>query len=119
MFFDKDSVLTNAFQYDIVEMPAKEKREAEQKAKLEAIAAKIKGKPHFLYFETGATTLALNDEVRQYFADLIYYLDHNKEAKVAAVGHTDNVGGAAENMKYGQGRADFVKNYMMKNDCQI
>jgi outer membrane protein OmpA-like peptidoglycan-associated protein len=118
LFLDADSVLTNAFQYEIVAMPEKAKREAEQKAKLAAIAAKIKGKPHFLYFETGATTLSLNDEVRQYFSDLIYYLDHNKDAKVAAVGHTDNVGGAAENMKYGQGRADFVKNYMTKNGLQ-
>lgn len=118
LFFDADSVLTNAFRYDIVEMPAKAKREAEQKAKLDAIASKIKDKPHFLYFETGATSLSLNDGVRQYFSDLIYYLDHTKTAKVVAVGHTDNVGGAAENIKYGQGRADFVKNYMTKNGLQ-
>ena len=118
LFLNADSVLTNAFQYDLVAMPEKAKREAEQKAKLEAIAKKIKGKPHFLYFETGATTLALNEGIRQYFSDLIYYLDHTKDAKVEAIGHTDNVGGAAENMKYGQGRAEFVKNYMTKNGLQ-
>ncbi len=88
---------------------------AAEKEKLEKLAKELKAKERRLYFETGATSLNISEELRKYFADLIYYLDKTPTAKVDVTGHTDNVGDAAKNIKYGQGRADFIKAYMVKN----
>ncbi|MBK7503776.1 MAG: hypothetical protein IPI52_01325 [Bacteroidetes bacterium] len=48
-------------------------------------------------------------EERQKVADMVKYLDLWSTANISAVGHTDNTGDRANNIKLGQGRADFCQ----------
>lgn len=68
-----------------------------------------------LYFETGQSSLNLSDEERQLFVDIIEYMRQHPEAKISAIGHTDNVGGRAKNVQLSNERAVFAKNYLVRN----
>jgi OOP family OmpA-OmpF porin len=57
-----------------------------------ALKAKINANPLILYFNTNQSEINLTAEERQKVADISKYLDHVADAKVSAVGHTDNVG---------------------------
>jgi len=74
----------------------------------------IRKNPIMLYFKTGAAQISLTAEQRQKIADISRCVD-KLGVKVQVVGHTDNTGDAANNMILGQGRADFVKKYLIKN----
>lgn len=83
----------------------------------EALAATceaIRKNPLVLYFKTGQAQINLTPEQRQKIADISRCVD-KLGVKVLTVGHTDNTGNAAANMKLGQGRADFAKSYLVKN----
>ncbi len=82
---------------------------------LKALYEKIKADPLVLYFDTAEASINLSAEQRQKIADISRYLDKVEGAKANIVGHTDNTGNAAGNMKLGQDRADFAKNYLMGN----
>ncbi len=83
--------------------------------KLAQIEKRLKIGPKYLYFATGKDEVKLDADLRKYFADLVYYLDRKPNAKVNVVGHTDNVGQIDSNIRLGQGRADFVKKYLVSN----
>lgn len=80
-----------------------------------ALKTKINANPLILYFNTNQTEIELSAEERQKIADLSNYLDHVANAKINSVGHTDNVGDRAINVKLGQNRANFAKDYLAKN----
>ena len=80
-----------------------------------ALKEKINANPLILYFETGQAQIDLSAEDRQKVADMANYLDHVEDAKLDVVGHTDNVGSRDTNIRLGQERADFAKNYLVKN----
>lgn len=80
-----------------------------------ALKEKINANPLILYFNTNQSDVNLSAEERQKVADIVKYLDHVGDAKVSAVGHTDNSGDRNNNIKLGQGRADFAKQYLVKN----
>lgn len=80
-----------------------------------ALKAKINANPLILYFNTNQSEINLTAEERQKVADISKYLDHVADAKVSAVGHTDNVGDRTKNTQLGQNRADFAKEYLAKN----
>ncbi len=82
---------------------------------LNALYDKIVANPLVLYFETGEASINLTAEQRQKVADISRYLDKVPEAKAKVVGHTDNTGSRATNIKLGQGRADFAKAYLIQN----
>lgn len=84
-------------------------------ARLVQIEKDLKAKPIVLYFETAQSSVNVTDSERQRFADLIYYLTQKGDKKALVVGHTDNVGAADMNMKYGQERAEFAKSYLIQN----
>ncbi|MRI01371.1 OmpA family protein [Kriegella sp. EG-1] len=82
---------------------------------MKALYEKIKADPLVLYFNTAEASISLTDEQRQKIADISHYLDKVADASCNVVGHTDNTGKAATNMRLGQDRADFAKAYLIKN----
>lgn len=84
-------------------------------AELKALYARIKDNPITLQFSTAQTSINLSAEQRQKFADISRYLDKADDATANIVGHTDNTGQRATNIKLGQERADFAKAYLMRN----
>ena len=82
---------------------------------LKALYAKINADPLILYFNTAETSISLTAVQRQKVADISRYLDKVNEAKANVVGHTDGTGKASTNLRLGQDRANFAKDYLMKN----
>jgi OmpA-OmpF porin, OOP family len=80
-----------------------------------ALKSSINANPLTLYFQTNQTDVDLSTEDRQKVADLAKYLDNVADAKLTAVGHTDNAGDRDVNTKLGLGRANFAKEYLAKN----
>ncbi len=92
-----------------------EGKSVEADNELKALYEKIKSNPLTLHFETAEASIDLNAEQRQKVADISRYLDKVEDAICTIVGHTDNTGTVATNMKLGQNRADFAKSYLIKN----
>jgi outer membrane protein OmpA-like peptidoglycan-associated protein len=86
-----------------------------EKVDWNAMKTKINASPLTLYFKTGETDIALSPEQRQQVADLVRYLDNVSGAKLSAVGHTDNVGDRTINTRLGLERADFARDYLVRN----
>lgn len=82
---------------------------------MNALFDKINANPLVLYFETNQASINLSAEQRQKVADISRYLDKVTGATCSVVGHTDNVGPSAPNTRLGQGRADFAKDYLIRN----
>jgi len=80
-----------------------------------ALKEKINANPMILYFETGQNTINLSDEDRKKVSDIIHYLDNVPNANLDITGYTDNTGKRETNIKLGQDRANFAKNYFEKN----
>lgn len=80
-----------------------------------ALKEKINANPMILYFETGQNTINLSDEDRKKVSDIIHYLDNVANANLDITGYTDNTGNRDTNIKLGQDRANFAKNYFEKN----
>lgn len=81
----------------------------------DALKEKIIENPLVLYFNTNQTEINLTSEERQKIADLSKYLDHVQNAKISCVGHSDSVGDRNTNLLLGQERANFAKEYLIKN----
>jgi len=81
---------------------------------LETVCNAVKKNPLMLYFKTGATAINLTTEQRQKIADISKCVD-KLDVKVQIVGHTDNTGNTENNMALGQKRADFAKQYLIRN----
>ena len=79
------------------------------------IKNRLYGKPVIVQFATNSDNINLNAQQRQDFADLFYYLERVEGAKLDVGGHTDNVGNIVSNTTLSKGRAEFVKNYLVKN----
>jgi len=86
-----------------------------EKVDWNAMKTKLNASPLTLYFKTGETDIALSPEQRQQVADLVHYLDNVSGAKLSAVGHTDNVGDRTINTRLGLERADFARDYLVRN----
>lgn len=82
---------------------------------LSALFDKINADPLVLYFNTAEASINLNAEQRQKVADISKYIDKVADATISIMGHTDNTGLAATNMKLGLDRANFAKDYLMGN----
>ncbi len=105
----KGDQMKGGIQYDFAGRPVADKAATDKRIKdLEKLVIE----PKNLYFETAKTQLKLTPELRQYFANVKEYLAKVPSAKVISTGHTDDVGSAAANLKYGQGRAQFVKDQL-------
>jgi len=82
---------------------------------LDEMADRLSSTPILLYFDTNAKKLELTTEQRQYFTDLIYYLNKNPQAKITATGHADNEGDANMNKYISRKRSYFVRDYLILN----
>ncbi len=82
---------------------------------LQALFDKITSDPLVLYFETNQAAINLTAAQRQKVADISRYLDKVDVATCSVIGHTDSVGPSAPNLRLGQERADFAKDYLINN----
>jgi len=82
---------------------------------LKALYERIKANPLVLHFNTAQASINLNAEQRQKIADISRYLDKVSDASTNVIGHTDNTGRRATNIRLGQERADFGKAYLIRN----
>ena len=104
-----ESILLGPVAYEIADRPD----DADEQ--LKALYDKIRANPLVLYFDTGEASINLTAEQRQKVADMSRYLDKVEDAACNVIGHTDNTGSRATNINLGQGRADFVKMYLIRN----
>jgi OmpA-OmpF porin, OOP family len=81
-----------------------------------SVKEKINANPLILYFNTNQSEINLTPEERQKVSDLVHYLDNVPAAKLNVVGHSDNVGDRNLNIKLGLERANFAKDYLVKNN---
>lgn len=88
------------------------KKEADN---LMALKNSLLANPLIIYFNTAETNINLSPEQRTKVVNLNLYLDKVPDAKLRITGHTDNTGGAVTNTRLGQERADFAKQYFIKN----
>lgn len=82
---------------------------------LQALYDKINANPLVFYFETNQAAINLSATQRQKLADISKYLDKVEGASCSVIGHTDSVGPSGPNLRLGQGRANFAKEYLVKN----
>ena len=75
----------------------------------------IKVNPLILYFDTAQATINLSDDQKQKVSDMVRYTDKVDGALINVTGFTDNTGSRSTNIKLGQGRADFTKQYLVQN----
>ncbi|KIQ14569.1 flagellar motor protein MotB [Flavobacterium sp. MEB061] len=76
---------------------------------------KINSDPLILHFNTNKASDNLNAVEKQKVTDILKYLKNVKDATVLIVGHSDNVGNRDANVILGQKRAEFSKDYLVKN----
>lgn len=86
---------------------------------LTSLEEKLRDNKITLYFDTNAKKLELDSEQRQYFTDLINYLNKNPEGIVLATGHTDNEGDWNINRYISRKRSQFVRNYLIANGIRM
>ncbi|MUU79442.1 OmpA family protein [Winogradskyella endarachnes] len=79
-----------------------------------ALCDDIRKNPIVLYFKTGQAHINLTKEQREKIANISRCVD-KLGVKIQVVGHTDNTGNANTNMQLGQERADFAKDYLVRN----
>jgi len=105
----KDNVYLGPVSYSL------EGESADSGDELKALYEKIKADPLVLYFDTAEASISLSGAQKQKIADISRYLDKVEGSSCNVVGHTDNTGRADTNRRLGQGRADFAKEYLVKN----
>ncbi len=88
---------------------------ANQKADLDALRKRIHADPLILNFAAAQSSINLTETQRQKIADIIRYLDKSEGGKAIVAGHTDNTGSRAGNISIGQKRANFAKEYLVRN----
>lgn len=90
-----------------------------QEYDIKALGNKLKGDSIVLHFQPGQAKIDLTVEQRQEISDISIYLDKVDDASCTVTGHTDNTGGKRANVRLGQSRAEFVKNYLVENGLPI
>ena len=75
----------------------------------------LNANPLVLCFETGQTNVNLTTEEREKVAAITKYLDNVSGSTLQVEGHTDNVGSRTINVNLGLKRANFIKEYLVKN----
>lgn len=80
-----------------------------------ALKTSLNANPLVLYFQTGQTNVNLTVEEREKVAAITKYLDNVSGSTLQVEGHTDNVGDRAINVNLGLKRANFIKDYLVKN----
>jgi len=79
-----------------------------------AIKDQLNSNPITVSFDTYKTEGIIGQASDTKLAEVIDYLNNNPDGSIEVNGHADITGPRALNMKLGQGRADFVKNYLVR-----
>ena len=82
------------------------------------IGARLKAEPYRIYFATGSNQVNMDQALKNYFADLKYYISQVPDAEVEVSGHTDNVGSLGGNTRLSKKRAAEIKKYMERQGVQ-
>lgn len=109
---DVSSVLYGPLNFNIT---TKDQQVTVNTKELEDQLKAIKADPLILYFDTAQVAIELTASQRQKVANMVDYLTKVDQSHIVITGHTDNEGSRETNIKVGQGRADFAKNYLMDN----
>lgn len=80
-----------------------------------SIKEKYTSTPLILFFDSNQTEISLTDAERESIAEIAKYIDNVPNSKISCVGHTDNSGNRLVNINLGLERANFAKNYLIKN----
>jgi len=110
----KDSLLLGPVNYSLSKMPTGDAAAAREK-ELDNLASDIRANPLILKFATGASTINLNATQRDKVSKMVRYLDARPQSSLVSVGHTDNTGSRAINVKISADRAAFAKSYLAEN----
>jgi len=83
---------------------------------LKALKDDIIANPLIMYFDIGNAKINLSAEQKQKVAKISRYIDKaNDNASIQIIGHTDNIGDRTSNIRLGLSRANFAKEYFVKN----
>ncbi len=78
------------------------------------IGARLKAEPYKIYFATGSNQVNLDQALKDYFADIKYYVSQVPGAAIQVSGHTDNVGSLSGNTNLSKKRAGQIRDYMVR-----
>ncbi len=81
---------------------------------LAEIRPRLKAEPYKIYFATGSNQVDLNQALKDYLADVKYYVSQVPDAAIQVSGHTDNVGSLGGNTRLSKKRAGEIKDYMVR-----
>lgn len=82
---------------------------------LEKLLAYIKENPFIVNFETNKAVANLSEGQAEKASKILKYLNGVSDASCLVEGHTDSVGSDELNIRLGQKRANFGKEYLIKN----
>ncbi len=102
-----------AAEREAAEKAAAERRALAERTKAEAVK-QIQAINATVYFETAGTKAKFDAVTDGAIHAICEALKADENLTVTVYGHTDNTGSHAVNMKYGQKRADALKEYMVK-----
>lgn len=108
MVADKSKIYHGPVTFEVVKLKDNTKA-------MKTIADDIKVNPLVVYFKQGSATVNLTPEQRKKIVAISTYLDKVDGSSCLVVGHTDNTGKAANNIKLGQSRANVAKEYLKRN----
>jgi len=109
---DENNNVKNTIDFSIIdkdEITSKQEEEALIKA-----CEALKEAPLEINFESSQSEILLTEAQKKKFARISTCVD-KLGAKVEVVGHTDSTGNPDNNIILGQGRAEFAKQYLVKN----
>lgn len=109
---DASNIYYGPLSYNINTKDANDTSEADG---LKALREEIIADPLVLHFETASASINLNAEQRVKLAKMVKYVDKADNASIKTIGHTDNTGNRATNVRLGLDRAEFAKNYLVSN----
>ncbi len=110
----KDSLLLGPVDYSLSKLPTGDAAEARER-ELDSLATYLRANPLILKFATGASTINLNATQREKVSKMVRYMDARPSSELLSVGHTDNTGSRATNIKISADRAAFAKSYLVEN----
>ena len=109
------------------EKAAREKAAADSAAQAKIVAEQTKAEAENLlkninatvYFNSGDANITLDDKTNAAIQAICKAMNADKSLKIVITGHTDNTGSLEANMKYGQKRAEALRDYMVKQGAPI
>jgi len=109
---DGSDIYYGPLSYDINTKDLNDTSEADE---LKALREDIIANPLVLYFDTASASINLTAEQREKVAKIVRYVDKVDKASIKTIGHTDSSGSRTTNIRLGKDRAEFAKNYLVRN----